>query len=85
MDNAPYHKSRYLMEKLRKYNVPVLFSGPYSYDAAPIEKFFAHMKKGNWNIDTSEAEWGSTKQETLIQLAQQIATTPIGSMASIFL
>ena len=44
LDNAAYHKSRYVMGKLRTYSVPVLFSGPYSYEGAPIEKVFGHIK-----------------------------------------
>ena len=27
-----------------KLNVPVIFTGPYSYDGVPIERFFAYLK-----------------------------------------
>ena len=30
-------------------NIPTTISGPYSYDGAPIELFFAALKKGNIN------------------------------------
>ena len=37
------------METLERLNIPTIISGPYSYDGAPIELFFATLKKGNLN------------------------------------
>ena len=44
LDNATYHKSKYITERLKTFNVPVLYSGPYAFDGAPVEKVFSRMK-----------------------------------------
>ena len=49
LDGARYHTSEDMREYLRKMNVKVIFSGPYSYDAAPIERLFAALKNGELN------------------------------------
>ena len=49
LDNASYHTSDYMIEKFQAFSVPVLFSGPYSYDAAPVEKVFAAIKTKDLN------------------------------------
>jgi len=49
MDNAPYHVSEQARGHLRKMQVPVMFSGPYSYSAAPIETLFSLLKLGELN------------------------------------
>ena len=41
LDNAQFHKSDWIIDKFVEFQIPVLFSGPYSYDASPIEKIFA--------------------------------------------
>ena len=33
LDNAPYHVSKSTMAVLEGLNIPVLFTGPHSYDA----------------------------------------------------
>ena len=38
-----------MMAKLRAHRVPTLFSGPYSYDAAPVEKVFSVIKSHDLN------------------------------------
>ena len=48
-DNAPYHSSPATLAVLEKLKVPVLFTGPHSYDASPCELFFAHFKKSDIN------------------------------------
>ena len=48
-DNAPYHQSGDTMEVLLKLGLQVIFSGPYSYSAAPIETLFSHLKIGELN------------------------------------
>ena len=48
-DNAPYHQSAETMVTLAKLGLPVIFSGPYSYSAAPIETLFSHLKIGELN------------------------------------
>ena len=38
LDNAAWHSSKLMLKnRLPKLGVPVLFSGPYSYSAAPVE------------------------------------------------
>ena len=49
LDNAPYHTSPATLRVLEKQKVPVLFTGPHSYDAAPCELFFAHFKSRDIN------------------------------------
>ena len=36
-DNAPYKKSEAMMQVYRELQLPMLFSGPHSYAAAPVE------------------------------------------------
>ena len=36
---------------LERLNIHTIISGPYSYDGAPIELFFACLKRGNLNPD----------------------------------
>ena len=47
--NAPYKTSASMMEFYEAYEVPVIFTGPHSYAASPIELFFAHFKSGELN------------------------------------
>ena len=49
LDNAPYHTSEGTIDLMSGLQVPVLFTGPYSYDAAPIELFFAAFKSQDIN------------------------------------
>ena len=46
MDNASYNKTDEVKEHIQRLKMPVIFSGPYSYDAAPIERFFGYFKQG---------------------------------------
>ena len=48
-DGAAYHKSRGTQEVLRELNVPIMITGPYSYDVSPCEKWFANFKRVNIN------------------------------------
>ena len=48
-DNAPYHVSDTIMKLFQALNIPLLFTGPHSYDASPIELFFAAFKKADIN------------------------------------
>ena len=48
-DNAPYKTSASMMKFYEEHQVPVMFTGPHSYAASPIELWFAHFKKGNLN------------------------------------
>ena len=46
LDGAKYHTGDDTREVLRKLQIPVIYSGPYSYSAAPIELLFAGLKIG---------------------------------------
>ena len=49
LDNAPYHRSEATMKLFESLRIPVLFTGPHSYDAAPCELFFALFKSADFN------------------------------------
>ena len=36
---------------MRKLQLDIIWSGPYSYDAAPIELVFGHLKLGELNTE----------------------------------
>ena len=49
LDNAPYHTTISVRNVFQALRIPVLFTGPHSYDAAPCELFFAHFKRDDIN------------------------------------
>ena len=49
LDGARYHTSEEMRDYLRKLQVQVIYSGPYSYAAAPIEMVFGALKRGELN------------------------------------
>ena len=49
LDNATYHNSAQMMQLLECLRIPIIFSGPHSYDAAPCELFFALFKSIDFN------------------------------------
>ena len=49
LDNAKYHTSASMLNLLEGLNIPVLFTGPHSYAASPIELFFAEFKEADIN------------------------------------
>ena len=50
-DNAAYHSSDETKATVAQLGLKVIFSGPYSYSAAPIELLFGGMKIGEINPD----------------------------------
>ena len=48
-DGASYHRSKQTLKMLERLNVPIMMSGPYSYEAAPCELFFAAFKRADIN------------------------------------
>jgi len=50
-DNATYHSSEETRAVIKTLNLSLIFSGPYSYSAAPIELLFAGLKMGELNPD----------------------------------
>ena len=49
LDGAKYHTGVDLRDYMRKLELSVIWSAPYSYDTAPIELVFAHLKFGELN------------------------------------
>ena len=49
LDNATYHVSEETQVVMRKLGLQVIYSGPYSYSAAPIETLFSGIKLGQLN------------------------------------
>ena len=50
-DNELYHQNETFKNYLKKINLPVIFSGPYSYKSASIERMFADLKVRELNKD----------------------------------
>lgn len=48
-DGAPYHQSNETRRLLAELQVPLMISGPHSYDCSPCELWFAFFKKVNIN------------------------------------
>ena len=49
IDGAAYHTAAKSMELFAELKVPLVVSAPYSYDASPIELYFASLKRGDLN------------------------------------
>ena len=49
LDNAPYHTSEGTLDLMEGLRLPILFTAPHSYDAAPIELLFAAFKSKDIN------------------------------------
>ena len=49
LDGAPYHRSAIMLDFFEDNQVPIIFTGPHSYDASPIELFFAAFKSRDIN------------------------------------
>ena len=49
LDNAPYHTSNATLKAFEELGVPVLFTGPHSYSASPVELLFAAFKARDIN------------------------------------
>ena len=49
LDNASYHSSQTTLNTMEKLNLPILYTGPNSYDAVPAELFFAALKSTDIN------------------------------------
>ena len=51
LDGARYHTGSKVREYMRKLKLEVIWCGPYSYSAAPIETVFSFLKFGELNVD----------------------------------
>ena len=50
LDNAPYHRSKYLMANYERMKMPIMFLGPYHFGMAPIELMFSYIKQYDINF-----------------------------------
>ena len=48
-DGATYHTCASTLKLLKDLGIPVLFTGPHSYDASPIESWFSALKAVDLN------------------------------------
>ena len=46
MDNAKYNRSAECIEHIKYLKIPMVFTGAYSYDISPVERFFSYVKQG---------------------------------------
>ena len=84
LDNAMYHKSDYIKKKAMQHQIPMFYSGPYSFDAAPCEKLFAVIKRHDLNPleKNFQSRLGSS---TYIQwLAETINRMDFGNVRGLF-
>ena len=49
LDNAAWHANALMKQRLARMGLPVIYTGPYSYAAAPVELVFAALKLGDLN------------------------------------
>lgn len=49
MDGASYHIGEEVQEHLSTLKIPIIYTGPYSYSAAPCELFFSQLKNTELN------------------------------------
>ena len=49
LDNAAWHTNAVMRQRLARLQLPIIYSGPYSYSAAPVELVFAALKLGDLN------------------------------------
>lgn len=49
LDNAPYHRSRWMMENYTRLKLPIMFLGPYQFSMAPMELVFSYIKQHDLN------------------------------------
>ena len=51
LDGAKYHTNYEIQGHLKSLEFPVIYTGPYSYDACPCELLFARIKSANLNTN----------------------------------
>ena len=49
LDNAPYHTCSSTINLFKDLELPILFTGPHSYNAVPCELMFARFKSVDIN------------------------------------
>ena len=51
LDNATYHWDQDTKEVLYRLGLQIIYSGAYSFSAAPVETLFSHLKSCELNVD----------------------------------
>ena len=54
LDGARYHTSKETRQMLQMLGVNYMFSAPYSYDSAPVERLFAYFKQKHINPENEK-------------------------------
>ena len=49
LDNASYHVSQQTLNVFEELRIPILFTGPHSYDGSAVELWFAAFKRADIN------------------------------------
>ena len=65
-DGASYHRSKDTLTMLERLNVPIMMSGPYSYEAAPCELYFAAFK--NADVNPTKIPLGKSHFDIVLRL-----------------
>ena len=63
---APYHRAEGTIQMLKRLRVPISMMGPYSYDAAPCELFFAAFKRAD--VNPNKLKLGKTHFKEVVDL-----------------
>ena len=80
LDNAAWHASELMKQRLAKMRLPIIYSGPYSYTTAPCESVFAAIKFGDLNperLPTGKKSLGHIADmvaKRLSQIPRSVAT-----------
>jgi transposase len=49
LDGASYHKSQDTIQHIVRLGLHIVITAPYSFDASPVELFFAYFKQSDIN------------------------------------
>ena len=70
LDNASYHCHVDVLRHIKFLGLTVIFSGPYSYSAAPAELYFAYFKAGQLipdGVPTGKKSLDQVKERVLVK------------------
>jgi len=73
LDGATYHRNQRALAKFKALGIKVIVSAPYSFDGAPVEKFFAHLKRGR--LDTGSMKTGRKNFRAVATMLIERAST----------
>ena len=73
------------MEKFTQLKIPVLYSGPYSYDSASVEKVFATIKRRDLNPCKRTFQSRKSCETNVAWLAESINDLRFGNIPKLYL